>query len=93
MTMTGLANLIQVLSSLAVLGTLIYLAIEVKQNTAALHAQTRQSLLAGGQAELFEVVEHPDLSIIYSKPGELSQEEYVKLCMYLLAIMRTREYA
>ena len=93
MTMSDLAILIQILSTLAVLGTLIYLAIEVKQNTSALHAQTRQSLLVGGQAELFEVVEHPDISIIYSKPGELTQEEYVKLCMYLLAIMRAREYA
>ena len=36
MTMTDLATLGQILSSLAVLGTLIYLAIEVKQNTAAL---------------------------------------------------------
>ena len=40
MTMADLATWSQLLSSLAVLITLVYLAIEVKQNTEALHAQT-----------------------------------------------------
>lgn len=48
MTMSDLATWSQLLSSLAVLITLVYPAIEVKQNTEALHAQTRQSSLAGG---------------------------------------------
>ena len=94
MTMTNLAILIQILSSLAVLGTLIYLAIEVKQNTAALHAQTRQSLLSGSQAELFQIIEHPDIHINFiKKSDEISAEEYIRLHGFLTALMRAREFA
>jgi len=93
MTILDLASLGQILSSLAVLITLVYLAIEVKQNTAALHAQTRQALLAGGQAELFQVVEHPEIQATFSKSGELAQEEYAKLNSFLIALMRAREFA
>ena len=92
MTTADLATWSQLLSSFAVLVTLVYLAIEIKQNTAALHAQTRQALLSGGQSELFQITEHPDISINYTK-GDLAQEEYVKLSSYLLAIMRAREFA
>lgn len=72
---------------------MVYLAIEVKQNTSALNAQTRQALLAGSQAELFQMLEHPEMQITFSKPGELAQEEYAKLNSFLIAIMRAREFA
>jgi hypothetical protein len=42
--MTDVATWSQLLSSIAVLGTLIYLAIETKQNTAAQHAATRLAM-------------------------------------------------
>lgn len=93
MTMADLATWSQLLSSLAVLITLVYLAIEVKQNTEALHSQTRQSLLAGGQAELFMWTGHPELFINCLKPDALVTEEYVQLHAYLCAVMRAREYA
>lgn len=93
MTTNDLATWGQILSSIAVLITLIYLAVEVKQNTEALHAQTRQSLLAGGHAELFEMVEHPELILNFIKPETLDAEDYVRLHSFLAAIMRGREFA
>ena len=94
MTMLDLATLGQILSSLAVLITLVYLAIEVKQNTAALHAQTRQALMTGSQSELFQVIEHPDIHINFiKKSNEISPEEYIRLHGFLTALMRAREFA
>jgi hypothetical protein len=93
MTMADLATWSQLLSSLAVLITLVYLAIEVKQNTEALHAQTRQSLLAGGQAELFKLVECPEMLANFTRLETLTTEAYAQLHSYLLVVMRAREFA
>ena len=93
MTMSDLANWSQIFSSLAILVTLVYLSIEVKQNTVAINAQTRQALLAGSQVEIFSTLEHPEIIINWTKTGELTPEEYAKLHAYLVGMMRAREFA
>ena len=93
MNISDLAVWGQLISSIAVLGTLVYLAIEIKQNTEALHTQTRQALLSGSQAELFQLVANPEINGNLVRREALSQDEYVRLHGWLTALMRAREFS
>jgi hypothetical protein len=78
---------------IAIVASLIFLAIEINQNTNALYGQSRQSVLEAAQNELFLLVEHPEISLSVIKEGPLTAEENVKLDAYLAATLRAREYA
>lgn len=91
--LSRLADITEILTSIAVVVTLIYLAIEINQNTEALHAQTRQSVLEAAQAELFEFVDRPEIAANIVSDGPLSEVENVQLHMYLVSTMRVREFS
>lgn len=93
MKLEKLTSLIEALSSIAVVITLIVLIVEIRQNTEALNAQSRQSVLASAQNQLLLVVDHPDIFTSMSKPGLLTAEENAKLDAWLTASMRGREFA
>ena len=78
---------------IAIIASLIFLAIEINQNTNALYGQSRQSVLEAAQNELFLLVEHPEITLSVIKEGPLTAEESVKLDAYLAATLRAREYA
>ena len=78
---------------LAIVASLIFLAVEINQNTNALYGQSRQSVLEAAQTELFVLVEHPEVSLSVVKEGPLTPEENVRLDAYLSATLRAREYA
>ena len=86
-------DIFEAIGVIAIVASLIFLAIEVNQNTNALYGQTRQSVLETAQSELFLLVEHPDVSLSVIKEGPLTAEENVKLDAYLAATLRAREYA
>ena len=92
MELTTLALWTQVLSSIAVLGTVIYLAIEIKQNTVSLNSQTHAALFAGAQTELLKLYDHPDIVRSITTRDRLSEDSYIKLSVYLTAFLRAREF-
>ena len=57
MNRSKLADLSEIISSVAIVVTLIYLTVEVRQNTNALHAQSRESVLVAGHTELFTLID------------------------------------
>jgi hypothetical protein len=93
MKLEKLSSLIEALSSIAVVITLIVLIVEIRQNTEALNAQSRQALLVSAQNELLASVDHPDALIAIGKPGDLTPEEIVMLDSWLQASIRSREFA
>lgn len=93
MKLEKLSSLIEALSSVAVVITLIVLIVEIRQNTEALNAQSRQSVLTSAQTQLLQVVDHPDVITSISKSGPLTAEENAALDAWLTASMRGREYA
>ena len=70
-----LGNLGEFIGAIVIVATLIYLAMQVKQNTNALHAQSRQSVVAGAQTELFAIMDNPDMVINITKAGPLTPQE------------------
>jgi hypothetical protein len=92
LTMTDVATWSQLLSSIAVLGTLIYLAVETKQNTAAQHAATRVAIESGTRAAFHTSIDHPDIILSVMKLEPLLPEETVRLNAYLRTFMYQMEY-
>ena len=93
MNLSKLADLSEIVSSVAIVVTLIYLVVEINQNTDALYAESRQSVLTASQAELFELVEHPDIILSVVKEQPLTEADQVKIGAWLAAAMRAREFS
>lgn len=77
----------EIVSSIAILITLIYLAVQTQQNTDAVQAASRQGMLEQDRQSLYRVMEYPFLN----QRTNLSQEQEVQLTAYLLAFLRMRE--
>ena len=67
MNRSRLADLSEILSSIAIVVTLIYLTVEIRQNTEAVRTQTAQTVLQAGQSELMAIVEYPDVALSIPK--------------------------
>lgn len=94
MDLSKLANWSEIASSVAVIITLVFLTIGVRQNTSALKAQTGQAVLASAQAELGVMMDNPEVAVYLATTGQLtSAEEHVRLNAWFTSIFRSREYA
>ena len=85
-----LSTISEMLSAIAILATLIYLAIQTKQNVKAVQASTRQEILASDQQLLMFVASNPEIESIRYK-RQLSGEEKVRLGFFLTTALRIRE--
>ncbi len=92
----GMDKLNQWLALLANFGVLVgigFLAYEIRQNTQATHAQTREAVLAATQAELQAVRDDPNLIHSIVKDGPLTADEQIKLYTWLVSALRVREFS
>ncbi len=90
MNWTKASAVAEILSSVAILITLLYLVIEIGQNTEALEASSRQAALEGDVQHLYQGVATPELWQAYVKPN-LTEVEKIRLSGYLFAFLRMRE--
>jgi hypothetical protein len=86
MNWTKLSAIAEILSSVAILATLVYLTIQIHQNSEALQASTREATLENSVSTLNLVISDPDIWLLRSKPN-LTAEERVKLGAYLFSLM------
>ena len=77
----------EILSSVAIVATLLYLAIQTQQNAAAIQSSSRQTML---MADL-EVLQMAPDELLFAKEG-LTIPEMEKLQRYLIALVRSREF-
>ncbi len=88
-----LGNLGEFIGAIVIVATLIYLAMQVRQNTNALNAQSRQSVLSAAQGGLLAMMENPEVHLSMVKTDSLTPTEHVKLHFWLAAFMRLREFS
>jgi hypothetical protein len=81
-----------IVAAFAVVGSLVYLGIQVRQSNALSRAQTRQSMMELTQEQLLLQVSDPTIWIGVFNEGQRSLEEKVKTNMWLTLFMRQREY-
>jgi len=87
-----LGNVGEFIGAIVIVITLIYLALQIRQNTNARHGQSRQAVLSAARAEIFALIEHRELHLNLIRTG-LSPEEHIKLGAWLSVVTRSREYA
>jgi hypothetical protein len=90
MNWSKLSSVAEIVSSIAVLVTLVYLTIQLQQNTNALQAGGRDAVISDELELLLATIERPEL-MLYRVRESLSEEERVQLGSYLVAFVRLRE--
>ena len=93
MTFEQYGVLAEIISSIAVIASLIYVARQLKQTTDAIHAQSRQAVKEGALSELFKVMDDPELNLLVTDKEQLTQLEQSKLNAYFFASLRAREFS
>jgi hypothetical protein len=86
-----LAAIAEIVSAVAIVVTLGYLAIQTQQNTLAIQASVRQAMLDSDRAMLFLQAENPRIVIARDTDIDLTDEDVVRLATYLTAVVRVRE--
>ena len=92
MNMSDVATWGQLISSAAVLVTLIYLSIQTKQTATLLRSESRQSLIQTDMEILGNQIEFPEITLNWDKEGELTLEQKHRLWSFLHSFMRSREH-
>ena len=92
MNITKVAAWSEIVSSVAILATLAYLAVQVQQNTAAIESQTRQAMLDGDMQLLLYTASNPEVVLNRASDEQLSAEQKVQLSSVMFRNMRSREF-
>ncbi|MDJ0652568.1 MAG: hypothetical protein QNJ40_00315 [Xanthomonadales bacterium] len=93
MTIQELGSLGEFIASIAVLVTLVYLAIQVRHANVLAKAQTRERMVEQAQQEVYKgFIDNPSVLRSLYKPEPLEEKEWIQLSGWVLAAMRQREY-
>jgi len=92
MNWTKASAIAEILSSVAVLITLLYLVIEIGQNTAALEASSRQAALENSLQTFAVGIDSPELWLSRVK-ADLTETERVRLSAFIFGLLRRGEVA
>ena len=91
MNLEKVSTIAELVSAIAIVVTLGYLAIETQQNTNAVMASIRQAMLAEDRELLFQQMEYPHVAPGLYGAKQLTDEEKVQLASWLVVFVRGRE--
>jgi hypothetical protein len=88
------SSISEIVSSVAIIITLVYLAIQTQQSTDAINSQSRQSLFESAQFEQSIWIQYPELTaLIIDSSIEMTIEQKVQLDAMMLLALSRREFA
>lgn len=91
---TKWSSIAEIVSSIAILITLLYLAIQTQQSTDAVNSQSRQSLFDSAQIEQSLWMQYPQMSVlIIDNSLEMTLEEKIQLDSLMILTLSRREFA
>lgn len=90
MNWSKLSAVAEVLSSIAIIVTLVYLAIQTEQNTIAIRTGIRQETLAADLALLVDRANNPERLLLWCQ-DELTEAEKYAVTNDMMALIRMRE--
>jgi len=85
------SSIAQVVSGIAIVVTLVYLALQIRQNTVAMQAAARAGTAEGDVEWLYKLVDHPELGLLMRQEEPLTEHEASQVNAYLVAFMRLKE--
>jgi hypothetical protein len=83
---------LSLIANVAVVGGIIFLAIEIQQNNVLLRSESRQALLTNDHTSLVTDLAHLDVIQKLASGAELSTEEQLRLSFVFLIDLRNREF-
>ena len=89
---TKVSSVAEIASSIAVVATLIYLTIQIQQNTAAIEASSRHTILETDVQLLDIGIAYPAIARSMYKQELLTDDEKLQLEWWLIGLGRSREY-
>lgn len=92
MDSSKLNNWLSLIANVAVVGGIIFLAIEIQQNNVLLRSESRQALLSNDHTSLVADLEHLDVIKKLAFQEELSTDEQLRLSFVFLIDLRNREF-
>ena len=94
MRIEKLSAIAELVSSIAIVATLIYLAVQTQQTNAALIANSRQGLLMADLSGISNLVDNPEIAANAQRPiSELTYAENQQLGNVYAGLLRSREFA
>jgi hypothetical protein len=91
MKLEKISAVAELVSAIAIVVTLGYLALEMGQNTRSVQASVRQAMLAEDRELVFKQMEYPFVSPYLYGTRELTDEEKIQLSAWLIVFLRGRE--
>jgi len=95
MTIQDLGNIGQLLAAIATITTLVYLGVQIRQNTRALRSSTFQDIVAAMSSTTEAISTRPELALLIVKASsgfsELTPEERVRYNFILITTFRRLE--
>ena len=81
------------ISSIAVVGSVIYLSLQIRQSNNISQGQTRTEFRNMAGQELFKVIDHPEvLRCLLDDTAALTTDQKIRVYEWLLGCLRMREY-
>ena len=91
MAASDLAIWIELAASVAVLVTLVFLTVQIRQSNALMRSEARQAQVINDQEHLYQIIQHPDIAASFAAQGEIRDDEKTRLMFWIVASMRARE--
>ena len=92
MTLEQIAQLAQIIGTIVIVITLIYMSIQVRLGTQMLRSEASQAIAATDQNEVSKFVDHPELGRLFSQTEKPDFEEKTRLLFWIIGAMRNREH-
>ena len=97
MTIQDLGSLGELVAAIATLGTLVYLALQIRQSSAAVHAATEQSIAQAWALALSVPAQNPENADVYGRglenPDDLSEAERFHFVVMIQLLFNQYEQA
>ena len=88
-----LTQIAQIIGTIVIVVTLIYMSIQVRLGTDMLRSEARQAIAASDQDEIYKFVDYPELGRLFSQLERPEFEEKTRLLFWIIGSMRNREHA
>ena len=92
MNKTRINDWLALVANVAVVGGIVFLAIEIRQNNELLRSESRQALVANDVASLSANFQNADVFAKLVSDGELSAEDQLRLSFMFAIDLRNREF-
>ena len=92
MNAIDIATWVEVVASIAVLISLVFLNVQIRQTNSLMRSEARQAQVVIDQEHIAKFIEHPDLASAYASKESLDHDDKTRLWFWVVLSMRAREH-